>query len=78
MSSNRVLFLLIVVAGSVPVVTLFYYGVRLVLRLLERPDPAQVPRYGQTTAVHIESALDRINAPDPKPTLSRTSLPPAP
>jgi hypothetical protein len=58
------MFLLIVMVGGVLVVTLFYYGGKLVLRLLERRDPVQGPEYGQTTAVHIESALDQINAPD--------------
>ena len=76
MNSNSMIFLLVLMMGGVLFVTLVYYGGQLALRLLETPDPAQVPEHGQTTAVHPDPSLsaptlNHVGAADPQSAVLR-------
>lgn len=56
MNLSSTMFLLAALMGGLLVVTAFYYGAQLVLRLSEIPLPALPPDLKQTTPVHTGSS----------------------
>lgn len=76
MNPYSMIFLMVVMVGGLLIVTLFFYGGRFVLCLLEMPDAVRVQEDGYTAAVHTAasphaSALKHVVSGAPQPQARR-------